>query len=826
MIRYIERTRPADLAVCVGLTAAGCDPLIARLMAARGVETLAQAEAFLNPSLDMLNDPFKLSGMERAAQLLRDAERSGKRVLIYGDYDVDGVCACSILREALERHGAHVSHYVPSRHEEGYGLTVRALEKLRGQCDIMVTVDCGITSAAEACWAAEHGLPLIITDHHEPPEELPECAAVVDPLIDDPKGVSPCGAGVAFKLVQAMYGLAEAALSLDLAALATIADLVPLLGENRIIAAAGLKAMRSSERPGLLALINAAKLSQRTLSAGQVGFQIAPRINAGGRIAHADRNIELLLSRDKRQAAELADELNRENERRQTMQRGVFEEAERSVLAECDFLRERVMMPVGDGWNHGVIGLAASSLVEKYRIPAIVFTRDCGDGTQAPVCVGSARSVPGVHIQRAMSVCGDLFTRFGGHAQAAGCTLPADRLPELRTRLNAALTEQADPDAFIPAERYDEEIELTSVNLSLIDKLKALEPHGIGNPAPTFRMRGARVLSSKACGADQSNLKMLLGQGSFSIDAIAFGQAKRFAAMPQTIDVLAHCSANEWQGRRTAQCQAVSVAPDSPSEAFMTRCEKEGERFGDELVRALMAITKPTALTGIAADGMTAMPRDRLRTEITGWLRRSHQGTLIACSSQQSAMDMAAWLKNTGLDKRVDFMFGMPDDPRSFNTLAALPDFTAGHTRYDRVILIDGIISAASVDSLKAACPGVELWYDEDACAKYARSMAASLPNDEQLRGMYRTMRRSAVWRSITDIAAACGAARTETLASLEVFHELGFIELRREPFEATVKPSPKRGLEDSLLYRHARGMETRAGQAGTACRQPEEVSV
>ncbi|MDR1569629.1 MAG: single-stranded-DNA-specific exonuclease RecJ [Oscillospiraceae bacterium] len=813
MIRYIERAHAIE---AHALADAGVGNICARLLALRGVETPEQADSFMNPSLDQLNDPFALSGVACAVEILRCAIDGGKSILIYGDYDVDGVCACALLEEALVRNGARASHYIPSRHGEGYGLNIPALEKLRSECDIIVTVDCGITAVEEAKWAKDNGLTMIITDHHEPPARLPDCAAIIDPLIDAPNAVSPCGTGVAFKLVQALFGLSEAARSLDIAALATIADLVPLLGENRVFAAAGLDALRKTRRPGLAALIEAIGLTEQPLSAGQIGYQIAPRINAGGRIASADRNVELLRTEDIARAKALAEELNRENEVRQRIQREIFEQADLAARRDTDFLRERVMTPVGDGWNAGVIGLAASELVEKYRIPAIVFSREEAPG--GAVCVGSARSIPGVHIQRAMTVCSDLFIRFGGHSQAAGCTILSDNIPELRERLNAAIIAQSEPSAFIPTERYDAEIRLSDITLPMLDTLVKLEPHGIGNPAPTFRIRGARVLSSKAVGKTQAHIKMRLGQNGDSIDAIAFGQADQIGRMPELIDTLARGSINEWQGRRAAQCQIIKMAPDDALSAFERGCERERSRFEEALADLLINADEESG-------GAHPLPRSAMRSQVSGWLRASHQGTLLLCDALGAAADTASWLRSAGLSDRLDFLFGAPDDPRAFNTLAALAhiselsapsyagrgsaagDARSAPVRFDRVVFLDGIPRSNDIAALRKANPNAGFWFDEEAADETREASRHLAPSDEQLRRLYRALRARVLWRERESLAQASGLCAASVKIGLEIFKELDLLEWNAEPFEAALRPAKKRSLADSELYLRARGI-------------------
>jgi single-stranded-DNA-specific exonuclease len=780
--------------------------ILARLLARRGVETAEQARAFLNPSPDQLRDPFDMPGMARAAEVIGQTVRSGGRVTIFGDYDADGICAAALLSDALRRAGAEVSVCVPERHGEGYGLTIPALERLRPGCALLVTVDCGITAVEESRWARANGLRLVVTDHHEPGETLPYCEALVDPMLDSPRSSPLCGAGVAFKLVQALYGWSEAARSLDLAALATVADVVPMLGENRALAALGVEAIRRAERVGMRALIEAAGLAGKPLNAGHVGFQLAPRLNSAGRVGSASRNIDMLLTDDPEEARAIAAELNERNERRQSIQRALTKDAEARALELTDFRRDRIVAPDGLGWNTGVIGLAASSLTERYHMPTIVFAVHEKDGVM--MATGSARAVPGVHIQRAMSRCADLFTRFGGHAQAAGCSLPADRLPELRERLNRAVVEQADPEAFIPSARYDEEIALRDLTMSFLEDLRRLEPHGTGNPAPSFLIRDAKPVSVRKVGADRRHLKLRFLQDGASVDGVAFGQAEqipdRLDELPARMDALARGAINDFMGIRAAQFIAERLMPTDPLEAFEKRCLGMRGRFERELAERVVARSGRSAAAA-------AMPRDALRARVGELLRSGYQGTLLAARTLAAALDWSAWLRRSGLGDRVDCHPSAARDPRAFHALAALPELSELPSGYDRIIFLDIPPNDDEVAIIRHACPDALIWLDNDAREWEAAAAELALP-EERLRELFRSLSKTAALSksieesvSLRSYAEALGAPEASVYLGLRVFAELGFIRWTEEPFECAIlskKNQSKRLLGDSELYR------------------------
>ncbi|MDR1262956.1 MAG: single-stranded-DNA-specific exonuclease RecJ [Oscillospiraceae bacterium] len=810
MLRLIQRSVPE---AAVGeLRDAGYPIALARLLARHGVETPEQAREFLNPSEKQLRDPFVLTGMLRATEVIGQAVNAGERITIFGDYDVDGICAAALLSEALIRHGANVSVHIPERHGEGYGLTIPALERLRPGCDLLITVDCGITAVDEARWAKMNSLRLIITDHHEPLDTLPCCEALVDPAINAPKGSPLCGAGVAFKLVQALYGWSEASRALDLVAMATVADLVPLLGENRVIVALGLEAIQRTERIGLRALINVAGLEGKPLNAGHVGFQLTPRLNSAGRIGNAARNVDLLLTCDQDEAREIADELNANNERRQTIQRVLTKEAEKRALEITDFRRDRLVAPDGVGWNTGVIGLAASALTDKYHLPAIVFSVDEKDG--ALIAVGSARSIPGVHIQRAMFTCRDLFTRFGGHAQAAGCTLPAERLPELRERLNRAIIEQTDPEAFIPSERYDAVITLRDMTIQFIETLKQLEPHGIGNPAPTFLISDARTANARKVGADRRHLKLRLFQDNVGVDGIAFGQADQYADrledLPDRMDALVHCSINEYMGARTVQFIGQRLLPSSPLDSFERRCRVMRGRFERALAEMIMEPPQP------AAD-VYPLPQAELRALASDAIRADYQGVLLVTRTFATALDWAGWLRRSDLAGRVDYVTTAPRDPRAFHTLAALPSLMELSARYDRVAFLDLPPNIGELAIIRNACPGALIWLDEDA-QDWEADAASLAPSEDTLRALYRTLRRPGVRPSSVDTYALMFDVSAAAIClGLNVFAQLGLIEWIEEPFSCILlsqanQPGgqPKRSLDESALYRRMKQLRAR----------------
>ncbi len=475
---------------------AGLSPTIARLLAARGITTAEQAHEFLSPSLSYLHSPYLMAGLRTAVERLRAAIERGETIFIYGDYDVDGTTAIVILKAALEICGGKVEYHVPHRIREGYGMRDEVIEQAAAAgIRLIISVDTGIRAFAAAEAAARCGVDLIVTDHHLPQSEgLPKALAVVNP---NQHGCeypckSLCGAGVAFKIAQALIeGVGRTSLLpsfLKIVAIATIADAVPLIGENRVFAKLGLQGLRDPRNAGLRALLANCQLDgSRPLSAGDIAFRVAPRLNAAGRMDLAERVIELFTEKDQAKAADMAMQLNELNGDRQVEEQRILDEIFRQIDSTPEWKDAYSLVVAGDNWHRGVIGICATRVVERYHRPALVFACDNGEA------YGSGRSIRAFHLLDALESCPELFTRYGGHSHAVGCSLPAERLPELRSRFEAYARQRLVPENFLPVLEYDSEIALEEVNQDFWESLVRLEPFGSGNPTPVFVVRGVKL---------------------------------------------------------------------------------------------------------------------------------------------------------------------------------------------------------------------------------------------------------------------------------------------------------------------------------------------
>jgi len=525
------------------------------LLYARGIRTDEEARRFLDPSLADLHDPFLLHGMEQTVSLLREAIAAGRTIMVYGDYDADGVCAASILMETLHEEGASLAYRIPSRHTEGYGLNMDAVREIAEKASLLITVDCGVSNVEEVALAKELGLTVIITDHHQPPEVLPPADVVMDPLIGDYPCPYLCGAGVALKICQAMQGMAGVEKRLELAAIATVADVVPLLDENRVIVREGLRRTAASTRPGIRALLETSGATP-PLTAEHFGFRLAPRLNAAGRLGDAKLGVHLLLTPDEAKARNIALMLEQANRERQELERTITAQALEQLSLE-ELAYAHVILVSGENWNPGLIGLTAGRLCEKFRLPAIALSlRE--DGT----AVGSCRSVPGVNIFRMLSACADLLERYGGHEQAAGLCVRTENIPLLRNRLEKEISSSVPEETFLPSMDYDLAVPFrtwTPETLALLDRL---EPTGCGNPPPLFLLQGAEIRNARRVGRDGAHLKLsLIDEDLSAVEGIAFSRGDLADEDLMSLDLLYRPIRNSFGGRTTIEAQVAAINP-------------------------------------------------------------------------------------------------------------------------------------------------------------------------------------------------------------------------------------------------------------------------
>lgn len=533
---------------------AGLPPVVGRLLAARGIATAADAERFFHPDESELHDPYRMRGIAEAADLLLSASRAGRRVVVFGDYDVDGVTAVAQLKAALSRVGGSPVSFLPHRLKDGYGLRPETVARVVRDLlpSVIVTVDCGITAIEGVAFAREQGVDVVVTDHHLVPDELPAGAVVVNPR--QPGCEYPykelSGSGIAFKLSEAIARRAGVGLSRDsllrAACLGTIADIVPLTGENRAIAALGLAALARPRAPGLAALLEACGIAPgEAPTAEQVAFRIAPRLNAAGRLDTADLALAVFEERNPARGAEIARELCARNAERQSIERRVFAEARERVSKSFDPERDALIVEGDPSWHRGVLGIAAARLAREYNRPVMLFALE---GDQA---CGSGRSIPGVPLHETLMEIRHLFREFGGHDQAVGGTLSADRFAAFREEARALFAERVPRERFVRREAFDAELPLEDVSPALLAHLEKFEPHGAGNPRPVFSCAGVRAAEPFRPLGD-AGWRGRLWAAAAPLDAIRWNDGGADPALAPTeapFRMLYRVSRSGWSGR-------------------------------------------------------------------------------------------------------------------------------------------------------------------------------------------------------------------------------------------------------------------------------------
>lgn len=579
-VRHLDKENAARIAEQTGV------PLfLAMMLEARGFRTPEAVKAMLQND-EALPDPFLLPDMDKAAARLRRAIDSFERIAIYGDYDADGVTATALLFSYLQTCGANAMYYIPDREKEGYGMNLAAVERLaENGVKLIITVDNGIASHQEIARAKELGMDVVVTDHHRPQETLPEALAVVDAWRQDVS--CPCrnfsGVGVAFQLVAALEMEDGDPRSLlenyaDLAAIGTIGDVVPLVGENRALVKAGLRLLQEPEREGVRALIREASMEGRTMNAVNVAFTLVPRINATGRMSHADRAVTLLVSEDPEEAQSLAQDICEYNDQRKKAEMEILRKVGEQLSQEPDRLLDRVLVVEGQDWHHGVIGIVAARLVEKYGKPCIVLSLTGGEAR------GSGRSVEGFSLFEAVSACAPLLTRYGGHPMAAGMTLPLENVAQFRHRLNAFAAQQGEMP--IPELTLDCRLNPATLQVKLCDMLAQLEPFGEGNPPPLFGLYNMTLMEITPVGEGR-HLRLTLRKEDAVVRCMRFGVSpEEFPYEPgDVMDLAVTLDVREYRGEPTLSIVARECRPSHQDLPALLRQQRVYEAFrrGEEL---------------------------------------------------------------------------------------------------------------------------------------------------------------------------------------------------------------------------------------------------
>ncbi|MGB9716342.1 MAG: single-stranded-DNA-specific exonuclease RecJ [Thermodesulfovibrionales bacterium] len=555
-------------------------PAFVQILINRGLKTPNDISDFLNPTLSNLSDPFKISGIQIAVERIRRALRGGERVLVYGDYDTDGLVSTAIMVHALRQLGLDVHYFIPNRALHGYGFNLAGLKRAKELgAKLILTVDCGITSFETAALSKKEGIDVIITDHHEPlisaegfqtselPSYLlPDAIAVINPKISGPESHSETnlltnlsGAGVAFKIIHALSAIYDSRLTchdfLDLAAVGTIADVVPLIGENRIIVKEGLRIIENGTRPGLDALKKIAGISEKGVKSNLLSFTMIPRINAAGRVSDANNVVKLFLTDSENEAIEISSWLDKLNSERQKTEEEIYQEAIFKLNSKG--IRPAIVLS-SEGWHPGIIGIVASKIAETFYRPTFIIS------VEGKSARGSARSIPPFDIYKGLALCREFLTDYGGHRQAAGFRLRSEDIPSFEEKINMVVNETLSEDELMPSVEIDADVNLSHINFKLINELNLLEPIGPGNPEPLLGSKNLEVFYPRIVG--NNHLKMKLRQQSYFIDAIGFDMAGLFERLGKTtmIDAVFTPFINEWDGTKRLQLNLKAIRTSTP----------------------------------------------------------------------------------------------------------------------------------------------------------------------------------------------------------------------------------------------------------------------
>lgn len=746
----------------------GLAPAALALLWARGMRDEGEIGAFLHPGLSALHDPLLLPGLPEAAEILKRAKEEQWKTVVYGDFDADGICAAALLTMALKEWGLDADTHTPRR-EEGYGLNRPAVEALAEKYRLLITVDLGITNHEEVALARELGMTVIVTDHHTPDERVSPADAAVDPLIGDYPYRRLCGTGVAFKLAQALLGTEACTKYLDLAALATVADIVPLTGENRVLTALGLNAIAERKRPGLNALLEVSGVKDRPDSE-TLAFQLAPRLNASGRMGNAGDAVKLLMTEDPDEASELATRLDNWNRERKDRENRVVWEAEKALLETGDFCREKAVFIAGEDWEPGVVGLAAGKLTQKYGCPACVLTKNAeGD------YVGSLRSVPGVSIIRCLREgCDALLKRYGGHEGAAGATVSPENLSAFRDALQAEIAKYDDR-CFFPSQEYDLEVSLSECSLELADQFDRLAPFGCENPAPLLLLRGGHLEERRAVGASGAHLKTAIRDGSRSLGGIAFGEGAKSGTLPDTVDTVFSLTRNTFRGVTTPE-MSISVIEPEEKAARKSALLSESDAAA-HLVRFLTALQE----RGLPADTLPEVSE----AEVHAAARE--RGTLLVSRTAESAA------RALEMNPELDIAARQTEDIRCFPTLLYAPGMPFGTGNWRKVFLLDGLLCPEEASLWRRACPKAEVFAlpETDALRGLCRRMDPGL---NAIRDLYRLLKGAP---GLPALRGESGLTGAQIHLALSALAQCRLIEYRESPFLAA--PLPARGAKVDL---------------------------
>lgn len=753
--------------------------VINELLTSRGINTAEEAEDFLNPSIKNMYSPFLLKDMDKLVKLINQGISNQKRFVIYGDYDCDGVCAIVILYKTLKSLGANVDYFIPNR-ADGYGLNNATINRLSKTYDFLVTVDLGITNVEEVELAKSFGMTVIITDHHQIPDELPNADVIIHPAIEPYPFDNLCGAGVAYKIASALIDKHNLKSLIQYAAIATVADIVPLIDENRIIVSEGLKEISNTENLGISALLNNIKIKQdNNIKTSQIAFQIAPRINAAGRVDVADLAVDLFLSDNSTIINELAEKIEFMNNRRKELENIMITDAINQAN-KIDLTQNKIIFVSGNNWHNGVIGLVAGKLCEIYNLPVIALSINDSTAT------GSVRSISGVNIYSFLKRCESFFIKWGGHEQAAGITIPVENLEVFKERINKLISDEIDYKTFIPIKTYDIEIDLCNTEISLAEELEKFSPTGFGNPSPLFLTNNLRIDSARKVGVDGKHLKLTINNGKSSRDAIAFNYGDYYDNIPEFMDCIYSVNQNTFNGKTYVSLDIKAIRPTLNS--YIGMLSSLSDSFFDtfyieELCNTILKFNRLNNYEGNIVDNV----KDVSVNDI--------YGTLFVAFTKETAINTIE--SNYGI---IDLYINGFNAKEPYNSLVVMPDWDKIPNGYRTIVMLDGAISNDYINNI----------YDNYLCDQIIVINSKKI-NDinktlllklEDYRKLYRLI-ASNKYYDIASLSKQLNALNYQIAYGLKIFESLNLLTYNLSPFNINLNLNPtKCNIEDSIFIK------------------------
>lgn len=810
----------------------GLSPFAVRALRARGAETFEQIKAFLHPSTAQFPDPFLFNDMEKAAARIRRAMNVGEKICVFGDYDVDGICATAMLTDYLSSVGGNVCFHIPSRRDEGYGITKNAAAKLKSEgVQLIITVDNGISAAPEIAYCRELGLDVIVTDHHLPPQELPECCGIICHTLKGsryPDNIL-CGAGIAFKLVQALAGNEKAMEYVSLAALATVADVVPLVRENRALVYFGIKAVNSGDCcTGLKRLLESVLAPGKKYNSFTFGFVAAPRLNAAGRMKDASLAAELFLSKDEKKIDAIIAELNALNELRQKEETKIFNDVcER--LKMRDLTDERALIIRSPDWNPGVIGIAASRISEMYNRPTILFSESDG------LLKGSGRSVEGVNLYSALEACSRFFVRYGGHSKAAGLTMKAENFDKFRSAFNEYLKNTYADETFVPKQFYEFETELKDITPKLVSELSSLEPFGEGNPCPVFRTRGAHALKIRRFGNDGKHIRIDFEKDRSAREAVWFSGAENFekAVNAETADILYTIGMNRYNGFEKLQLKLVCFNAEPPKNpesyvkyripeflsALISNCSfSDLPHSGAESVFYRKKEDDTTETNKKTETGSAGI--EYAKIDIEKQAGEFLSGALILANTPAAAIELLKKTRGKGINNTELYIGKIPSFLLPGAVILLAPVIAElPKCGFAKVICYDMPPAAENLQLIKKKLPGVRLIVNSEASGDYDALVSRLDCSRTQFSVCYREMYKLLTKRGhsfaelVKRLAENISVTEQQAEFEVSVFTELGFITENAVGSLVNGKNLKVNPLTNSVLFNRVCALKNKSGK-------------